>query len=74
VVSRLFLATASLESSWDPPSPNQLEHLRQVDALLRRTLSEVNTTFDGPVAAFRKEAEAAGIALLTSPAVTLPAR
>ena len=74
VVSRLFLATASLESSWDPPSPNQLEHLRQVDALLRRTLSEVNAAFDGPVAAFRKEAEAAGIALLASPPVALPPR
>jgi hypothetical protein len=74
VVSRLFLATASLESSWDRPSANQLEHLRQVDALLRQVVGEVNAAFDGPVTAFRKEAEAAGIALLTSPPVTLPPR
>ena len=64
VYSKLSYVQNALTSSWDPPSPTQLEYLRQTAADLDRYLDDLNRFYATDVAAFRKQAAAAKIELL----------
>jgi hypothetical protein len=53
-----------LRTSFDPPTPTHLEHLRLGEAKLQGFLAEMNQVFASDVAAFRAEAQKAGVGLL----------
>ncbi|MGH7569514.1 MAG: WD40/YVTN/BNR-like repeat-containing protein [Gemmatimonadales bacterium] len=64
VMSQIFYAQYFVESSWDPPSPTQLEFLRQARAKLDALLTELNRYFTTEVAAYGKQVADAGVGLL----------
>jgi hypothetical protein len=64
VATQTFYAFGYVLSSMAPPSPNQLEYLRQAEKATDGILADVNRFFETDVAAFRKQADAAGARLL----------
>ena len=62
--SQVGYVTGYLQSSWSPPSPAHLEYLRQAEKRVNDELAEVNRFFETDVAAFRKQADAAGVRVL----------
>jgi photosystem II stability/assembly factor-like uncharacterized protein len=66
VVSKLYEAAAPLEASWDAPTPSDQARLDVATAKLAEALAEVDALFAGDVAAFRRDADAAGVRLLAS--------
>jgi photosystem II stability/assembly factor-like uncharacterized protein len=62
--SQSFFAFYYLLSSMSPPSPTHLEYLRQAEKAANDVLADVNRFFETDVAAFRKQADAAGARLL----------
>lgn len=53
-----------LTSSWDAPTPAQMDYLREAEGLTEKMLAEFNQLFATRVADYRKQVEQAGIALL----------
>lgn len=64
IASELRQATGAITSSWAPPSPTQLETLRQAEAKLTAYLAELDAFFAKDVAAFREKAAKEGLGLL----------
>jgi photosystem II stability/assembly factor-like uncharacterized protein len=64
VFARIQMARNYLESSWDPPSASHLEHLARAERELTAFLADLGTLVEGDLAAYRKQAEDAGLALL----------
>src|SRR5436305_585585 len=64
VLSKVSYAAGYVLSSWSPPSPTHREYIRLADQAVDAVLADVNRFFDTDVAAFRKQAEAAGVRLL----------
>ncbi|MFL6236488.1 MAG: VPS10 domain-containing protein [Thermoanaerobaculia bacterium] len=62
--TRVFYAFGYTLSSMAPPSPTHLEYLRQAEKTVNDALADVNRFFETDVAAFRKQADAAGARLL----------
>ncbi|HSU82666.1 MAG TPA: hypothetical protein VLR69_09625 [Thermoanaerobaculia bacterium] len=62
--SKAFYAFYYTLSSMAPPSPTHLEYLRQAEKATNDVLADVNRLFETDVAAFRKQADAAGARLL----------
>jgi len=62
-LSKLFDASGVV-STWEPPSPTQLEYLRQAEAAAQAVLADFNRFFATDVAAFRKQVDEAKIRLL----------
>lgn len=54
-------------SSWDAPTPAELDYLRQAEALAAKVLADNDQLFSTQVAAFRQKVAAAGIELLPAP-------
>ncbi|MFL6197349.1 MAG: VPS10 domain-containing protein [Thermoanaerobaculia bacterium] len=54
VASKLGYAVNYVLSTWGPPSPTHLEHLRQAEARLNGVLADFNRFYETDVAAFRK--------------------
>lgn len=57
-------AARNVASSWAPPSPTQLERLRQAEARLTAYLADLDAFFGKEVAAFREKAAKEGLGLL----------
>lgn len=53
-----------MASSWDPPSPNHLDHLKIAEAKWRAFQPEIEKLFGGDVAAYRAKVQEAKIGLL----------
>jgi hypothetical protein len=51
-------------SSWAPPSPTQLERLRQAEARLEKYLADLDAFYAKDVAVFREKAAKEGVGLL----------
>jgi photosystem II stability/assembly factor-like uncharacterized protein len=66
VWSALIYAGSYVTSSWAPPSPTQMEHVARAEAHLARFQEEVGRFFESEVAAYRKQAQERGVALLGS--------
>jgi len=64
IMDQLGIVQGAVGGQWDPPSPAQLEALRQLGEQLDRFLADFNRFEAGEVAAFRKQVAEAGIALL----------
>jgi hypothetical protein len=64
LVGRLFEAQSYLTSSWEPPSPNHMEYLRQVEADAEKAFAVLDRFFAADVAAFRLQAREAGSCML----------
>jgi photosystem II stability/assembly factor-like uncharacterized protein len=64
VFARIQIARGHLESSWDPPSAAHLEHLARAESELTAFLAELSKFLETDLAAYRKQAQVAGIALL----------
>ncbi|HEY7516084.1 MAG TPA: hypothetical protein VIC87_16465, partial [Vicinamibacteria bacterium] len=64
VLSDVTRALGYVLSSWDPPSPTQLEHLEKAEERLAAFRREAEAFFAKDVAAFRDQVEAAGLGLL----------
>jgi len=64
VLTKTFFALGYTLSSMSPPSPTHLEYLRLAEKATGDVLADVNHFFETDVAAFRKQAEAAGARLL----------
>jgi photosystem II stability/assembly factor-like uncharacterized protein len=62
--TKVFYAFGYTLSSMAPPSPTHLEYLRQAEKATNDVLADVNRLFETDVAAFRKQADAAGARLL----------
>jgi photosystem II stability/assembly factor-like uncharacterized protein len=59
-----FEAAGQVGSSFAPPSPNNLEHLKAAERVATAALAELNRLYDTEVADFRKAVDAAGLRLL----------
>jgi hypothetical protein len=68
--ARIQTARGYLDSSWDPPSAAHLEHLARAQAELDAFLGDYRKLFADDVAAYRKQAEAAGLGLLAASPAT----
>jgi photosystem II stability/assembly factor-like uncharacterized protein len=64
VFARIQTARGYLESSWDAPSAVHLEHLARAEAELSAVLADLAKFLETTLAAYRKQAQDAGIALL----------
>jgi photosystem II stability/assembly factor-like uncharacterized protein len=64
ILDQLGIAQGAIAGQWDPPSPTQLEALRQLGDRLDRFLADFNRFEAAEVAAFRKQVVEARIALL----------
>jgi hypothetical protein len=64
VTEHVWAAVDSLQTSFDPPSPAQIERLRIADESLTRYLVELDRFYAEEVAAFRKQVAAAGLELI----------
>jgi photosystem II stability/assembly factor-like uncharacterized protein len=62
--TQTFFAFGYVLSSMAPPSPTHLEYLRQAEKAADTVLADINRFFETDVAAFRKQADAAGARLL----------
>ncbi len=63
VLTTIGRAYGQLSSSWEAPTETHLIFLRQAEARLEEGIREVNAVLSGPVAAFRRQVEAAGLEL-----------
>ena len=63
-VSKIFDAAGPLEGSWEAPSPSDAARLELARAKLGEVLAAVDALFAADVAAFRRDADAAGVRLL----------
>jgi photosystem II stability/assembly factor-like uncharacterized protein len=63
-MDQLGIVQGAVGGQWDPPSPAQLETLRQLGEQLDRFLADFNRFEAGALADFRKQVAAAGFALL----------
>jgi hypothetical protein len=63
-VSKIFEAGWPTDGSWDPATPSDEARLALAKAKLAEVLAEVDALFAGDVAAFRRDADAAGVRLL----------
>jgi hypothetical protein len=64
VLSDITRALGYVLSSWDAPSPTQLEHLRQAEQRLEAFRREADAFYEKDVATFRDQVEGAGMGLL----------
>jgi hypothetical protein len=64
VLTQIAYPMGFIQSSWDPPSPTQMEYLRQAGAKLAAYLKDLNAFYEKDVAAYRKQVEEARIGLL----------
>jgi sortilin (neurotensin receptor 3) len=64
VFSQVNYAAVYVTSSWAPPSPTHLEYVRQAEKATEAALADFNRFFATEVAAFRQQADAAGVRLL----------
>ena len=64
VAQELQSAAGNVASSWAPPSPTQLERLRQAEARLAKYLAELDAFYAKDVAQFREKAAKEGVGLL----------
>jgi photosystem II stability/assembly factor-like uncharacterized protein len=64
ILDQLSIAGGAIVSQWDPPSPAQLETLRQAGVELDRFLADFNRLYATDVAAFRQQVVAAKLGLL----------
>jgi photosystem II stability/assembly factor-like uncharacterized protein len=64
VYSQITYVANALTSSWAPPSPTQLDYLRQAGADLDRFLADMNRVYATDVAAFRRQVAGSRIELL----------
>ena len=62
-LSKVGYAMFSLMSSWDAPTPAQLDYLAQARALLEEVIAELNDLFATDVAGFRAKVANEGIEL-----------
>jgi hypothetical protein len=73
LMDQIGFATQALASQWAPPSPAQLEALRQVEEKTAHFLADLNHFIATDVAAFRRQANDAKIGLLAEePPIELP--
>ena len=63
-VAKIWDAAGPLEASWEAPSPSDQARLELAEAKLEEVLAAVDALFAADVAAFRRDAEAAGVRLL----------
>lgn len=63
-MSKIDYATWGLASSWDAPTPAQLEYVREAERTLEDALEAVDALFSGKLAEFRHNTAEAGIGLL----------
>jgi photosystem II stability/assembly factor-like uncharacterized protein len=72
-LSRVQVATFSIDSSWDPPKATQRVQLQQAETVTAAAVSDVNRLLTGDVAAFRKQVADAHLDLLTAePPIEIP--
>jgi hypothetical protein len=64
IASALQQAIGGMTSSWAPPSPTQLERLRQAEERLGTYLADLDAFYAREVAAFREKAAKEGVGLL----------
>ena len=64
VVSLVGLANGQLQSSWEPPSPTQLQHLARAEEKLAAFQTELDAFFAKDVAEYRAKAQEAKLGLL----------
>ncbi len=64
VLSDITRALGYVQSSWTPPSPAQLEHLKRAEERFEAFRREVEGFFEKDVTAYRKQVEEAGLGLL----------
>jgi len=64
VYSRIQTATFFVDSSWDPPSPTQLEHVARAEEKLAAVQKEIDAFFAKEVAAYRAKVAEASVGLL----------
>jgi photosystem II stability/assembly factor-like uncharacterized protein len=64
LADQVLLVSQAITGQWDPPTPTQLETLRQLGEKVERFLAELNRFYAGDVTAFRKQVADARIALL----------
>ena len=62
--SKVSYALRAVGSSWEAPTPANLDYLRQAEALAEKVLADNDQLFATKVADFRQQVAAAGIALL----------
>ncbi len=64
VLSDITRSLNSVQSSWEPPSPTQLELLKRAEERLEAFRREADAFFEKDVTAYRKQVEEAGLGLL----------
>jgi photosystem II stability/assembly factor-like uncharacterized protein len=64
LIDQITIVQGALTSQWDPPSPTQLEGLRQAGDHVERFLDDFNRFSATDLAAFRKQAAEAKVGLL----------
>ncbi len=64
VFTQIGYVGGAITAQWDPPSPTQLEYLRQAGAALDRFLADFNRFYATDVAAFRRQVAGAKVELL----------
>jgi hypothetical protein len=64
VLSDLTRSLNAVQSSWEPPSPTQLELLQRAQERLEAFRREADGFYEKDVAAYRKQVEEAGLGLL----------
>jgi photosystem II stability/assembly factor-like uncharacterized protein len=63
-LSKLGYPMNALQSSWDTPTPSQLDYLTRAEAATREALAEMNKVFADDVAKFREEVRKQNVVLL----------
>jgi hypothetical protein len=64
VLSKIGYPLNALQSSWDAPTPSQLEYLARAESLLREVLADFNALYAGDVAQFREAVRKENVVLL----------
>jgi photosystem II stability/assembly factor-like uncharacterized protein len=63
-LTKVYYTYGYVLSTWEPPSPSNLEYVRQAETAVQAVLADFNRFFETDVAAFRKQADDAKIRLL----------
>jgi hypothetical protein len=63
-LSKIQYIATSLASSWDAPTPAQLDYLHDAERTLAAALEAFDAVFSGQVAEFRRQAREVGLAEL----------
>jgi len=63
-LTKVYYTYGYVLSTWEPPSPSNLEYVRQAETVVQAVLADFNRFFETDVAAFRKQADDAKIRLL----------